>query len=275
MANYPTKSSDAELVEYRLNEAEKRIAELDSQLSKAQEEISSAQHWAIWRSFGGALAVITGIFGAALWITITSMAKSTAQEEARMTADATAKEVAGTVSVVEAARQLAGNEAFVGEVSSTLERLLENSVVAFLVEDCPEGWSAFTDGVGKVVIGAGEDGKLIEKRRGDPTGSPPAILSSHTLGDQGGAEDVALAPAEMPSHGHVISARIRAEADGAAYEIGGHMPSTMVALDDSNPHLAGKPPTQVTQNTGGLDDGATKPHENMPPYIALTFCEKD
>lgn len=78
--------------------------------------------------------------------------------------------------------------------------------------------------------------------------------SSYAVGEAGGAESTTLTVAQMPSHNHGVS-----------------VPDTLVDVGACN----GKKCVQAlvgqnaasTQNTGG-----GQPHDNRPPYLAMTTC---
>ena len=95
-------------------------------------------------------------------------------------------------------------------------------------------------------------------------GSPPGG-ASRSLGQKGGSETVALTTAEMPAHTHAAMA-------------------SSSAGDNPNPEgrvLAGTAPGEVYRDPVNLADlrsgtianaGTGQVHENMQPYLAITFC---
>ena len=96
---------------------------------------------------------------------------------------------------------------------------------------------------------------------------PGPGLSSHDLGEQSGEDTVTLLVSEMPIHNHSVQGNFNA---GDVFT-----PSPTVALTNSSPgnaYIAGTPsPTPmafqaITVSGGGL------PHNNMMPYLVLTFC---
>jgi hypothetical protein len=114
------------------------------------------------------------------------------------------------------------------------------AVLAF-ANQCPkEGWREYSDGKGRVIVGAG---------RGDG-------LSARVLGDTGGAETHTLTVNEMPEHSHLV-AKGRADAGTVGKQL---LPY------DFHHHLDDWP----TEETGG-----SKPHNNMPPFIVLQYCVKE
>ena len=121
------------------------------------------------------------------------------------------------------------------------------AVVAFTTADCPAGWSPYDDAEGRFVVGVGRHTEH------DPWGIPVADL---TLGNVGGHRTHKLTEDEMPRHVHEFQS-----SDG--YD----SPEST----DNTPHEFGqKNRHDPTRPTGG-----DTPHNNMPPYIALTHCRKD
>jgi len=118
-----------------------------------------------------------------------------------------------------------------------------DAVIAFdTPRGCPPGWSRFEQADGRFVLGVND-----EKPRDD---GPRArsILYRTT----GGEEMVTLTPEQMPVHKHrgpaaYVGAARTGRGDGAYGNASGD-----------------------TTNAGG-----SRPHNNMPPYVALYFCKKD
>lgn len=80
-------------------------------------------------------------------------------------------------------------------------------------------------------------------------------LSAHALGAKGGAEEVTLTVAQMPSHSHeVVGATGPDDPTGARH------------VEDRT--------TQSTVTVDGeiLPTGGGQPHQNMQPYLVLTWC---
>lgn len=124
------------------------------------------------------------------------------------------------------------------------------AVVAFDQETCPEGWEAFMPARGRVIIGAG-----------DP-GDADSGLSTYSLRDVGGAETHVLKPKEMPNHSH------RIDEMEWGHTINGNGHPARIDVDDGPPYK-GWTGNFTTSGTGG-----GKPHNNMPPYVALYYCKK-
>ena len=165
----------------------------------------------------------------------------------------------------------------------------EGAVVAF-VGGCPAvGWQPYFPASGRFIVGAGPHGGNDENRnlgldeRPLPVFTGPGDLSEETLripsasntGGKiraGGVEYHALEPQEMPNHGH----RVVWSSGGKEHTI------SLNAARGDDPDDA-----QFQLKTGGAEsgqagrhllttqEGASAPHNNMPPFIALYFCKKE
>lgn len=103
---------------------------------------------------------------------------------------------------------------------------------------CPDGWDPYQIAGGRFVVGAGDH----------PNGG-----TTHKPGATGGEEMHTLKIEELPSHSHPYSS--------LSSVVGG------CGLEGCN--------SQLQKNdiqTGAIGEG--KPHNNMPPYIALTYCKR-
>lgn len=121
------------------------------------------------------------------------------------------------------------------------------AVVAF-DRSCPEGWRFFESGSGRFILGAG-------KGRG---------LSEREIGDKAGEEEVTLTEAQMPRHAHrppLNKETFNTEIPGIGHRFNDN------AQNQGNHKFTGSGETGFA--------GGGRPHNNMPPYIALYFCKKD
>jgi microcystin-dependent protein len=94
-------------------------------------------------------------------------------------------------------------------------------------------------------------------------------LSLHDLGETGGSETVSLLESEIPAHSHAMQANndfpanVQAPAPDRSLS-----PSTGgVAYDTPS----GSPIAQFAPDAVG-PAGGDQPHNNMQPYLTLTFC---
>ena len=121
-----------------------------------------------------------------------------------------------------------------------------DAIVAFDSSDCPAGWSPFREGEGRFLIGTGNN----DGRNEDGAGLP---LTARPLMRTGGAERHALTPSEMPKHSHPYSRAKRVKRGGG---------------DKGSAEYPSENDT-----TGSSGDG--KPHNNVPPFVALKLCRKN
>lgn len=84
------------------------------------------------------------------------------------------------------------------------------AVMAFNLASCPSGWTEYTAGAGRSIIGVGAG----------------AGLTARTLGETGGAETVGLSISNLPSHSH-----------SAAFSA----PSVSLSVITDTPPLSGTP----------------------------------
>src|SRR5207245_260420 len=97
---------------------------------------------------------------------------------------------------------------------------------------------------------------------------PGPGLSVHDLGEQSGTDFVTLLDSEMPSHNHVIQCKGTPPPGNAG------TPDPSVAIARSSGTTAYTTPVNLgamSPNTIGIA-GSSFPHNNMMPYLVLTFC---
>lgn len=126
------------------------------------------------------------------------------------------------------------------------------AVVAFdTTGSCPEGWQPFVAGQSRTIVGASFG---VDPEPGLGTNAANRPLVAYKYRDHGGVETVTLSAAEMPAHSHTVSPR-RVSGIGGTHGLA-------AAAD-------GGATSMKSDAAGG-----GKPHENMPPFIALYFCRK-
>lgn len=121
-----------------------------------------------------------------------------------------------------------------------------NAIVAFAQEDCPSdsGWQRYENGKGRFIAGIGRH------TENDPYGNPVEPLK---FGETGGNRTHRLSLEEMPKHTHRYT-----------FSSGRESPSKT----DTTPREFGLKDTDEATSPAGQD----RPHNNMPPYIALSLC---
>ncbi len=138
--------------------------------------------------------------------------------------------------------------------------VLTGAVVAFWPdatddseEPCPVGWTPFDEGKGRFLVGAGTPNAESEYRYWNLEGTTDdRVLTTYLMGEFGGEEKHVLTVAEMPPHEHHAKIWFPREDD-----VDGNYP---IARQD---HRDG---------TTGVRGGG-EPHNNVPPFIALSFCK--
>jgi microcystin-dependent protein len=141
----------------------------------------------------------------------------------------------------------------------------------------PQGW-AFCDGqllsiaqsevlfnlIGTTYGGDGQTTFALPDLRGRvPVHQGNNGQSSYIIGQEGGMETVTLVPSQMPQHTHAMLASTSAASAT-------HGPSEVLGSSAMNFYGTGTPdmamdPNALTQVGGG------QPHENMPPFVALSY----
>lgn len=92
-------------------------------------------------------------------------------------------------------------------------------------------------------------------------------LSSYSLGQKGGQEQVTLPTDQMPAHNHEINASADAVDTKAAGSILGSPTGSGRRIYDA-PNMA----ATTLASSAMSDVGGGQAHENRPPYLALRAC---
>jgi microcystin-dependent protein len=107
-------------------------------------------------------------------------------------------------------------------------------------DGCPAGWAVFTDAAGRTLVGVGKGRGLSERR----------------YREEGGEEAHTLTLEEIPSHTHEVIQMVHKD------EIDGVDSATTRSDEHHN----------ESQRSGA--SGGGQAHNNMPPFLALTYCKK-
>ncbi|WP_404380366.1 phage tail protein [Caenispirillum salinarum] len=98
-----------------------------------------------------------------------------------------------------------------------------------------------------------------------------AGLSTRTIGQDVGYENVVLSPSQVPQHNHAMMA------SSAAADL--KSPAGDVYADGGNLYIDGPQTSKVTMGAqmvgvagGNGSTGLANPHTNMAPYLALQYC---
>lgn len=91
-------------------------------------------------------------------------------------------------------------------------------------------------------------------------------LSLYDLGQIGGSQFVSLLESEIPSHSHALNS-LGAPANRTAP--GGN---TFARVSAGNAYAAAASPVAAMSGQGLAPAGGDLPHNNMQPYLTLSFC---
>lgn len=166
-----------------------------------------------------------------------------------------------------------------GGVSARNGELPADALLVVTSPGCPRGWIVFENGKGHMLLGAGE-GRLA--------GGAPA--TPRAIGSKGGAEVHAITVAELPPHFHQgrtnnaettqTSRVINAPVFDTTRVAGGGPANQQRAVPSSKPgeritlSIVEHQHTFRTDGGTGLT-GKPSPDNNMPPWIAVTFCVRE
>jgi microcystin-dependent protein len=86
-----------------------------------------------------------------------------------------------------------------------------------------------------------------------------------TLGQQGGSETVTLTGNQVPGHSHSFMC---SASNGTQHDPAGHVPA---ALPEGSAYIQGTATTPLASGSIQPGGGAGQPHDNMQPYLCITF----
>ncbi|MFE5322760.1 phage tail protein [Paenibacillus sp. NPDC056579] len=91
-------------------------------------------------------------------------------------------------------------------------------------------------------------------------------LTPRALGESGGDKDVTLLNSEMPSHNHQVNYGIPSDSNGVQGSIWANTPGRLTG------QAYGAMSKQVAMRADAiLISGGSQPHNNMQPYLKVTF----
>lgn len=91
-------------------------------------------------------------------------------------------------------------------------------------------------------------------------------LSLYDLGEEGGTETVTLMQTELPSHSHTVVVRPTGQVPPQGTAAG-----NVGARSNSRPYNTDQANTFMDLSSGTLPAGSSFPHNNMMPYLTVTF----
>ena len=129
---------------------------------------------------------------------------------------------------------------------STATAFPKGTILGFNLATCPDGWKVFEPAKGRFLVGVGSN----------------EGLNTRLLLETGGEEMHLLTGAEMPLHKHDTVES--GDSGNSQWGVGGPR-NGRHGVKWQNPFH-----TSFTGPAGG-----NKPHNNMPPYVGVLFCEKE
>lgn len=124
---------------------------------------------------------------------------------------------------------------------------------------CPKGWKGHREARGRMVIGSGKHSNKAENGE---------ALKAYEVGQAGGVSEHTLEPHQMPKHSHNLQAIVGLRPAPPA------TPDNFIFARNWLGDGASPPPDERPAVTQTWSEGGGKPHNNMPPFIALLYCQK-
>lgn len=90
-------------------------------------------------------------------------------------------------------------------------------------------------------------------------------LSLYDLGEEGGSDSVLLLQSEMPVHTHTVSAQTVDQGDN-------RIPGPALNLGNTQIYSDAAAPTAQLDPQAVSIAGGSQPHNNLMPYLTLSFC---
>jgi microcystin-dependent protein len=90
-------------------------------------------------------------------------------------------------------------------------------------------------------------------------------LSPYFLGGVAGSDSVSVIQSELPSHNHQVRAQTIDQGDNRIPSPNLHLGNTQLYSDAANANVA------LNEATISMT-GGSEPHDNLMPYVTLTFC---
>jgi len=174
-----------------------------------------------------------------------------------------------------AIENLAGDPTIQELVTSAVQPLPFNSVVAF-ERECRllgPGWATFEAAVGRMIVGAGPRPPLRQDAPDIHLDESGAALTVYRAGDLGGQEATDLEWENLPNDTmHPLMMRQAAVEDDGELDQQGLALYREHSLPDGIDQWIGYFQTNG-EDSDVVSLGGNLPHNNMPPFIALHFCE--
>jgi hypothetical protein len=165
----------------------------------------------------------------------------------------------------------------------------EGAVIAVQAEHCPRPWQAYRPAEGRFVIGAGSGAALNLDANG-------VLLGGHEAGETGGKAGVELLIADIPPHTHRFGVGHAVPGWSGVHGAVGTVGAPAVDIAVGVLGATGEPTSGIVapfvpkrglgwrnydvvdalETVGGVITSdrrlAARRHDNIPPFVALTFC---
>lgn len=146
----------------------------------------------------------------------------------------------GAAGAILAIVTIAAAETVFGALSTLFGPSIPPGAVVAFDGECPDNWERYQLGAGRFLLGAS---------------------SGRSLHDVGGSEEHTLTIAEMPNHNH----------DGGGFLVSITGDNTVSADTDAT----GQMEINIRHGFPMVAVGEGAPHNNMPPFLVVSFCEKN
>ena len=95
-------------------------------------------------------------------------------------------------------------------------------------------------------------------------GQGPGLSQNNQIGDEFGAETVTLTTQQIPTHRHALQA---STAGGTTARASG----AVLASAPAAAAFVGDAPNTALAPNSAAGQGGSQPHDNMPPYVAISY----
>ncbi len=195
-----------------------------------------------------------GIAAVALIVSINGSTATESEELGRL--KERVKTLQERVSALPDRQQVEGWARSVSGSSVEFEQLPAGIVVASLkrCSDLGDKWGDYKEGAGRMIVGVGKATIAGSER-------------TFRLDEDGGFWEHVLTEDQMPQHDHATIVHLAQNDNRGFGRENFAQPRDFLSVKSSTGRDIGAARTDKA--------GSSKPHNNMPPYIALNFCKKE
>ncbi|MEM6890662.1 MAG: hypothetical protein AAF636_21390 [Pseudomonadota bacterium] len=195
--------------------------------------LSSGQKWDVALMLSSVIFGAVALAGLGIW----TLLKETAEDSA------------ANIAAAEVVRELRNDGTFEARVLAAAPSLPTGAVIAFNGNACPQGWSFFSEAVGRFVMGT-----TVEQ-----------------VGQTGGEAEVALTIAQIPEHRHALPQ----VSSNTQFSPAGRGANTVYFDYRDRTELSISQSIEFSREEWGVAaTGGSQPHNNIPPFVGLIYCQK-